>query len=489
MKKKSEHADKTIRHRSTFAILFYINRTKMRKDGTCQLLCKVSIDAEWEQIGTKVSVNPDIWNPEKGLANGRSANAVTVNRAIDELTEEITGHYNRIKNSLGFITAELVKNAVMGVGLKPLTLLALFREHNEDFRRRVGLDRIKETLDSYLRSYKHLSAFIKDKKGVEDVTLRSLDKNFYDDFELFLCKDCHMMPKTVHEHLYRLKKMTKLAVSQGTLRRDPYCRLHPALPRRKSRHMKLEDLKILMETPVEKPQLQFVRDMFLFSTFTGLAYADLKRLKTSDITQSEDGAWWIHIRRQKTDTLSSVRLLDIPLRIIEKYRNQRQGDNVFNVYRRGYFILLTRELGKVYGFDLTFHQARHNFGTHVTLSLGVPIVVSIYTQRTATCHVNDSRQVVFCILYLKGFLEKHHPFLWGVVPDIPLTALARVAPQHIGRNPSVWRGAVAFGITAHQFVHEIHRDGPAFSHHSVIVYIPYLNKIVVVRGIRVVFLA
>lgn len=251
MKKKSEHADKTIRHRSTFAILFYINRTKMRKDGTCQLLCKVSIDAEWEQIGTKVSVNPDIWNPEKGLANGRSANAVTVNRAIDELTEEITGHYNRIKNSLGFITAELVKNAVMGVGLKPLTLLALFREHNEDFRRRVGLDRIKETLDSYLRSYKHLSAFIKDKKGVEDVTLRSLDKNFYDDFELFLCKDCHMMPKTVHEHLYRLKKMTKLAVSQGTLRRDPYCRLHPALPRRKSRHMKLEDLKKLMETPVE----------------------------------------------------------------------------------------------------------------------------------------------------------------------------------------------------------------------------------------------
>ena len=92
----------------------------MRKDGTCQLLCKVSIDAEWEQIGTKVSVNPDIWNPEKGRANGRSANAVIVNRAIDELTEEITGHYNRIKNSLGFITAELVKNAVMGVGLKPL---------------------------------------------------------------------------------------------------------------------------------------------------------------------------------------------------------------------------------------------------------------------------------------------------------------------------------------------------------------------------------
>ena len=347
MKKKTENTESNIRHRSTFAILFYINRTKIRKDGTCQLLCKVSIDAECEQISTKVSVNPSIWNPEKGCAGGRSENAVIVNRAIKELTKEITGHYDKLKKSLGFITAELVKNAVMGIGQKPLTLLALFREHNEEFKKRIGTDRIKETHASYLRSYKHLAAFVKDKKGVEDVTLRSLDKPFYDDFELFLCKDCGMKPKTVHEHLYRLKKMTRRAVSQGTLRRDPYCRLHPALPRRKSRHMKLEDLKKLMETPVEKPQLQFVRDMFIFSTFTGLAYADLKRLTTSDITRDDDGSWWIHICRQKTDTPSSVRLLDIPLRIIEKYRSQRQGDKVFNLYARGYFIMLTRELDKV----------------------------------------------------------------------------------------------------------------------------------------------
>ena len=132
--------------------------------------------------------------------------------------------------------------------------------------------------------------------------------------------------------------------------------------------MKLEDLKTLMTTPVEKPQLQFVRDMFIFSTFTGLAYADLKKLSVNDVTQAEDGTWWIHIHRQKTDTLSSVRLLDIPLQIIEKYRSQRTGDKVFNVYNRGYFITLTRELGQVYGFDLTYHQARHNFGTHITLS-------------------------------------------------------------------------------------------------------------------------
>lgn len=348
------------KRRSTFAILFYINRTKIRKDGTCQLLCKVSIDAEWEQIGTKASVNPDIWNPETGRADGRSENAVTVNRAIDELTREITNHYIHIKKSLGFVTAELVKNAVKGIGQKPVTLLALFREHNEEFKKRIGVDRIKETYDSYQRSYKHLAAFIQEKKGVEDITLRSLDKVFYDDFEIFLQTDCKMKPKTVHEHLYRLKKMTMRAVSQGTLRRDPYCRLHPELPKRKSRHLKLEDLKTLMSTQIDKPNLQRVRDWFIFSTFTGLAYADLKRLSVNDIIQAEDGSWWIHIKRQKTDTPSVIKLLDVPLRIIEKYKHERQGDKVFNLYTREYLIRLTRELGEEYGFYLTFHTARHN---------------------------------------------------------------------------------------------------------------------------------
>lgn len=357
MKRNTDNME--IKRRSTFAILFYINRTKVRKDGTCQLLCKISIDAKWEQIGTKVSVNPAIWNPEKGRADGRSENAITVNRAIDDLTKEIKEHYRRIKNSLGFITAEQVKNAVMGVGQKPLTLLALFREHNEEFKKRIGVDRIKESYDSYLRSYKHLSAFVQEKRGVEDVLLRSLDRVFYDDFELFLRTDRNLSPKSVHEHLYRLKKMTMRAVSQGTIRRDPYCRLHPELPKRKSRHLKLEDLKTLLTTPVEKPQLQFVRDMFIFSTFTGLAYTDLKKLRVNDITQSEDGSWWIHIHRQKTGTLSSVRLLDIPLKIIEKYREQRKDDKVFNLYSRTYFIMLAHQLGEVYGFELTFHKARH----------------------------------------------------------------------------------------------------------------------------------
>lgn len=217
--------NKDMKRRSTFAVLFYINRTKVRKDGLCQLLCKVSIDAEAAQIGTKVAVDPTIWNPTTGRADGRSRNANEVNRAIDALTDEIKEHYKRINLPLGFVTAELVKNAVKGIGQKPLTLLALFQEHNEEFRKRVGIDRTKETYQCYVRSYNHLREFVQWKCGQEDIALRSLDREFYDAFDLFLRTERRLQQKSVHEHLYRLKKMTARAVNQGTLRRDPYATL------------------------------------------------------------------------------------------------------------------------------------------------------------------------------------------------------------------------------------------------------------------------
>jgi site-specific recombinase XerD len=362
------------KRRSTFAVLFYINRTKVRKDGMCQLLCKISIDAQAEQIGTKVSVDPSLWDATKGCATGRSRNALEVNSAITVLTERINKHYKEIKESLGFVTAELVKNALKGIAQKPITLMKLFEEHNAEFHRRVGVDRNKEMYEVYALSYRHLMAFLRKKHETDDVTLRSLNSGFYDAYDLFLRTDRGLAQKTVHQHLYILKKITRRAFDQGTIRRDPYMTLHPELPTLRSRHLKLEDLERLMQCKPNSRNLERVRDWFVFSTFTGLAYADLKRLSEEHIVKSDDGSFCIDFKRKKTGTDFRVRLVEIPLKIIEKYQPERKGDRIFNLYARNYLYKLVRELGKLCGIDeITYHKARHNFGTHITLSQGVPI--------------------------------------------------------------------------------------------------------------------
>lgn len=181
-----------------------------------------------------------------------------------------------------------------------------------------------------------------------------------------------MKPKTVHEHLYRLKN-DQAGCQSGYTPARPLREAAPGTAPAQEPPFETRRPQKTDGNSVGKPNLQRVRDWFLFATFTGLSYADLKRLSEKDITQSDDGTYWIHIRRQKTETPSAIRLLNVPLQIIEKYRHERKSDRIFNLYCRGYLIKLTRELGRTYGFDMTFHKARHNFGTHITLSLGVPI--------------------------------------------------------------------------------------------------------------------
>jgi hypothetical protein len=108
----------------------------------------------------------------------------------------------------------------------------------------------------------------------------------------------------------------------------------------------------------------------VFSTFTGLAYADLKRLSAEHLKQASDGSWWIHIKRQKTQTDCAIRLLEIPLQIIGKYRPERNSDRIFNLYSRTYLCKKVHELGKICGIDyITFHKARrNNFSSNLTMS-------------------------------------------------------------------------------------------------------------------------
>jgi integrase len=376
---KASHKQQNTQHggekrRSTFAILFYINRTKIRKDGMCQLLCKVSIDAEAKQIGTKASVDPKLWDAVTGRASGKSRNTLEVNAAIDGLTRKITDHYNQIRGGLGFVTAELVKNALKGIAQKAFSLMKLFEEHNAEFSQRVGVDREKDMYNVYKLSYRYLLAFLQKRYGTDDISLRSLDLDFYDNYDLFLRTDKGLAQKTVHQHLHILKKMTRRAVGQGTLKRDPYITLHPTLPPLRSRHLKLEELERIMAYVPKRENLRRVRDWFVFSTFSGLAYADLKRLSEEHIVTESDGSQWIHMKRKKTGTDFRVRLMDIPLQIIEKYKAERTGKLIFNTYARGYMYKLVNELGNLCGIaGLHYHQSRHCFGTHITLSMGVPL--------------------------------------------------------------------------------------------------------------------
>ena len=213
---------KTSIKRSTFAVLFYINTSKPRKDGTCPIVGRITIDSKSVQFSTKTNLSPSDWDTKKGRAKKERKELVQINKTLDRLEEQVKTHYSKIVEIEGYVTAERVKNALYGIGTKATKLLQLFQEHNEEFEKRVGVNRVYSTYCLYLSVYKHLSNFILSRYQTEDLPLISLNHKFINDYDFYLRVERKMSAHTVLNHIIILKKMIRRSINQGTLKRNPF---------------------------------------------------------------------------------------------------------------------------------------------------------------------------------------------------------------------------------------------------------------------------
>lgn len=366
---------KTSIKRSTFATLFYLNTSKPRKDGTCPIVGRITIDAKSVQFSTQINLSSSDWDTKKRRAKKERKELAEINRTLDRLEEQVKGHYSQIIEKEGYVTAERVKNALNGIGAKASSLLQLFQEHNEEYERRVGVNRVYSTYYLYLLVYKHLSNFIQSHYQVNDVALISLNHKFINDYDFYLRVERKMTAHTVMNHIIILKKMIRRAINQGTLKCNPFINFVAETPIRLYRHLTEDEFQKMLTTPIESYRYSRTRDWFVFSSFTGLSYADMCALSTSNLVEDQDGSTWIKIPRQKTGTVCSIKLLSIPLGIIKKYEKERKSDKVFNMINRPSLSVNMKGLAKICGIErnLAYHMSRHTYGTLMGVSQGVPI--------------------------------------------------------------------------------------------------------------------
>ena len=356
--------------RSTFAVLFYLNTSKRRKDGTCPVVGRITVDANSVQFSTKINLSSPDWDVKKGRAK-KERKELKINRTLDRLEQQVKAHYSRIVETEGYVTAERIKNALNGIDEKASNLLQLFQEHNTEFEKRIGVNRVYDTYYSYLLTYKHLSNFIRMKYNSEDVPLISLTHKFINDFDFYLRVEKRMQASTVLGHMIALKKIITRAINQGTLRRNPFMNYVAEQPLKKYRHLTEEEFQKLLTTPIATKRYYRTRDWFVFSSFTGLSYADMCALSVDNLITEQDGSTWIKIPRQKTGTVCSIKLLSIPLMIIEKYRDERKTDKIFNMINLSCICTNLKEVARLCGIErnLTYHMLRHTFATTITTYL------------------------------------------------------------------------------------------------------------------------
>ena len=361
--------------RSTFKVLFYLKKNNLNKDGEAPIMARITIDGAIAQFSCKAFIRPDLWETKYSQAIGRSEKAAEINRLLDKIKSGIDQHYKKVLERDAYVTAEKVKNSFLGIDKRCETLLQVFKQHNEEYEEMKKAGKIsRSTLYKYQDVYKHLEAFIQKRYKRTDIALVELTPAFIKSFEIYLATTAKLAHNSIWTYMPPLKKMTIIAVQNRWLMYDPFDSYKISYQETDIGYLDKEEIKILMEVKLEK-RLELVRDLFLFCTFTGLSYCDMRNLTHNNKQTFFDDNEWIITRRQKTDIPSNIPLMDIPLKIIEKYDGLAKGDKLLPVPS---YTTVDRGIKKIFktaGINkhITWHMSRHTYATEICLNNGMPM--------------------------------------------------------------------------------------------------------------------
>lgn len=360
--------------RTTFNVQFFRKKNAEKKDGTAPVIARVTVNGQRVHFSTKQSIGAEQWSVEQNKAKGRTAKDRAFNSILDEIKTTLHTTYHELNRKEAVVTAEKVKNAFLGIGQEKLFLIELFDDCNKILNKQIGINKSKATYQKAEICKKHLTNYIQAEYNLSDIDLREVNHSFIVGFETYLLTVNKCNHNTAAKFIQKFRSIVLVAINNGQLQRDPFANYKIRLKKVDRGYLTKEELQRIIKKEIKNERLERIRDIFVFSCYTGLAYIDIKNLTTDHITQGFDDKLWIKTKRQKTNVATIVPILDVALNIINKYKGLPNNvllplpsNQKTNAYLKE--IATICDINK----NLTFHLARHTFATTITLSNGVPI--------------------------------------------------------------------------------------------------------------------
>ena len=366
--------------RSTFKMLFYINRQKTKADDKTAILCRITIDGKSTAITTGEQCKSSEWNSKQGLTTDKKTN-----QRIGEFKELVEKTYQEILIKDGVVSVELLKNRLQGIATMPTTLLAISKAELQSVKECVGKSKAEGTYQNLLYSDKLLTEFVKD-KGMTDIVIATITEDLFEEYRFYL-KKRGLVTATINRYLCWLSRLMYRAVSQRIIRCNPFENAKYEKTEQKIRFLQKSDVAKLMAMTMNDRESELARLMFVFSCFTGLAIADMENLEYRHIQTAADGQRYIRKERQNTKVEFIVQLHPIAEAIINYCRKEQAGNEEQQMVKEKGDSLVFRPhysrsvmgknlsiVGKACGIRqrLSYHVASHTFGT-MSLSAGIPI--------------------------------------------------------------------------------------------------------------------
>ena len=359
-------------------ILFIGKKSRITRHGLLPIYLRVTIEGKRFEVTTHHHVEPYLWSSAGGKVKGKSDSALETNIALDEIKKRVYDYKERILFENRNFSVNALREKWFGEDQNKRTLLGVFRLSIMDLEKLVlkGIYK-KSTLIKYKTTEKHLVEFIQWRNNGCDILLTDLHMEFANSFQYYLQAEKGLSINSSGKMIKNLKKVIRDCVDREWLDKDPFWNykvkhIDPKIP-----YLSSEELRMLEEKEIMIKRLAVVRDIFLFSCYTGFAYIDVATLTSVHIKVGVDGKKWLIKPRQKTGISERVPLLPPALRILEKYAGSSDLKNrkLLPVPSNQKVNAYLKELADICEITtrITFHIARHTFATTIALQNGVPI--------------------------------------------------------------------------------------------------------------------
>jgi len=363
---------------ATISILFYLKRAKANAQGLAPIFQRITINGRRLDNSTGKFVDPSKWHPEMSKMRGNSEEARLINGHLDNLRTKILIAEKELNKKDIPVNLETLKNMLLGTKERQRLLVPIFEEHNNKIKELLGIEYAPGTYERYQTSLKHTKDFLNWKYSISDIDITKIDHAFITDYEFYLRSVRKCANNTAVKYIKNFNKIIKLCLANDWLDKNPFANYKSKVKEVERVYLSEVEIQNIINKDFKTERLSLVRDIFLFSCFTGLAYIDVKNLTKSHISIGIDGDKWIFTHRQKTESASKIPVLPVTQMIIDKYADHPQAINeekLLPILSNQKMNAYLKEIAAVCEIEkeLTFHIARHTFATTVTLTNGVPI--------------------------------------------------------------------------------------------------------------------
>ena len=364
------------------SILFLLSKAKRNVRGECPIKCRVTFRKERKEFSTGYFIADKNWNAKRQRAIGKGADNINSNLGlIKQKLEQVGLEYAVLKHHYSVEDIFLKYNGKGESSQK--TLLSMFQLRISRMKNLIGIECEAATVKKYETVEKQVKGFIQWKYGKNDVLLEELKLNFINEFDFYLKTKLNQRQITANKTIQRLKTIIKIAIGEGYILSDPFILFKPKKADINLVYLTPEELELLEKHHFNQERLSRVRDLYVFSVYTGLGYNEAATLTKANIVKGFDDELWLDIVRKKTDKKVLIPLLPKAISILEKYSKISQmgklRDNqlLLPVISNQKFNSYIKEIAEIVGINkrLTHHTARKTFASTVLLYNDVPIEV------------------------------------------------------------------------------------------------------------------